>query len=400
VGPDLTDWLVFPSTRSWLASHPVLNFDHLDYEAATWLEKRVKPGDRVLVNFPEENNFSILYESTLTGITGARCVGHALPLEDEKIGTTPFRRSPAAQLFWETRRVEPLRQLQVDWLFVRGDNLEKAPDLPGTTLVHQFKDGERKRFVYQVQKEELPTLLSEPQSDEKPVEVRVSSSTDLVRGGNVYYLHFESSTEAGRLFQGTAHLSTVRQSDGLVSSASENLKLNLSAQADERGRLHFQIPFMAPYDEGEYQLKVTYFPGSNTPPLAFPDIEFRSNFNRALRDVELVEVNVTAPPLAGKGPWPPRTLLKVSAKLVLPPDLPEPRTLLACWAFYSEEREEFDLLPAINMREVTLQEALTELPLVTPRKEGRYRLSLYLSGGQGQLVRVLGPTVTIMSEPK
>jgi hypothetical protein len=97
-------------------------------------------------------------------------------------------------------------------------------------------------------------------------------------------------------------------------------------------------------------------------------------------------------------PWSTRRMLKPKVRLNLPKDLPRPREVLAGWAFYSEERGEFDLLPGNNLRQVELTEELDELPMVTPAKAGVYRLSLYLSSGQGHLTRVLFKTVEIGEE--
>ena len=93
---------------------------------------------------------------------------------------------------------------------------------------------------------------------------------------------------------------------------------------------------------------------------------------------------------------PQRTLLDNKVKLELPEDLPFPRQVLAGWAFYSVEKDKFDLPPGFNLKEVTLTENLSELPLVTPKTPGKYRLSLYLSSGQGHLVRVLGRDVEVL----
>ena len=385
-------WLVFPSTQQWLESHPVLRFDYLDYQAAEWLQERVMPGDRLLVNFAEENNFSILYESTLTGITGARCVGHALPLEDEKIGTTPFRRSPASQLFWQTERPEPLAQLQVDWLFVHADRYSETPKFPGARLVQRFRQGERERLIYRVNQEQLPKLSTEAEPSGKPFPAHLSNVAGAMRGGQVYPLTLRADISPDTAVNGTIILSTIRSSDGLVSSPSENLQLRVKTQSDAEGRLQVKLPFVAPYDEGEYTLEAAFFADTDSPALEIEPALFMSEFTTLLKESKLTELHF---PGEASGTLPPRTLILPSARLVLPQNLPQPRTVLACWAFYSTERKEFDLAPSVNMKRIELRPEFNSLPAVTPERPGTYRLSLYLSAGQGHLVRLTGEQVTI-----
>lgn len=395
VGWNLHNWLIFPATKEWLEAHKVLRFDRLDFEAANWLKERVSAGDRVLVNFGDENNFSILYESTLTGITGARCVGHALPLEDEKIGTTPFRKSPAAQLFWQTHRVEPLAQLQVDWIFFLADGIvdEKAPEFPGARLVKRFREGTQERLIYEVIEEELPKLALPATEPSGMFETKVGVPNLFMRGGSIYPVTVVAKAPAGTKFQGTVVLSTVRVRDGLISTPSENLQLQVEGTADARGRLKLEVPFVAPYDEGEYTLKVEFLPAEGSAGLNPCAGSILSKFATSLEWVELAEVEFSEPL---QGPLPTRTLISPVAHLRLPSELPEPREVLACWAFYSVERREFDLQPAINLRRVKLSETLRDLPAVTPERPGKYRMSLYLSAGQGHLQRVLGGEVEVV----
>lgn len=395
VGWNLKNWLIFPSTAEWLESHKVLNFDRLDFEAANWLREQVSPGDRLLVNFEDENNFSILYESTLTGVTGARCVGHALPLEEEKIGTTPFRKSPAAQLFWKTGRAEPLAQLQVDWLFVRAESgpNEKPPQYPAAKLVKRFREGKEERLVYRVVKEELPVLNQTAQEPLESFPTKLSIPQTSMRGGCIYPIVVVAEAKPGARLQGTVILSTVRASDGLISTASENLQLSVEAVAGEDGRAEFEVPFVAPYDEGEYTLKVDFRPDEGTPGLAPASQSIYSNFAQLLESTKLHQVEFSE---RFEGMLPTRTLIYPVAHLKLHWNLPYPRDVLACWAFYSLERKEFDLQPAINFQRVDISETLVTLPAVTPERPGTYRLSLYLSSGQGHLLRVLGKEVEIV----
>jgi hypothetical protein len=391
-------WLLFPNTQAWLAKHQVLDFDPLDYQAAQWLAGQVKPGDRLLTNFRQENNFSILYESTLTGLTGARCVGHALPLEDEKIGTTPFRRAPAAVAFWETLRPDPLSQLKANWVFYRNDQGEELPPLPGAKLVHRVQEGERLRLVYQIDRSLLPDV-SIPDTSAPPAGSTVQALTAelqgqpaSLRGGRLseLALDLDKSTASGVL-----ELSTVRRSDGLISSPSENLRWRLRAGEDKA----IPVPFVPPYDQGRYDLKAKWYPDPNTPPVNIADAEIEVDF---VKLVEAITIAYVAYPEGGWGAmktWPTRALITPETGLRLPSPWPSSDDVLACWAFYSEERREFDLLPGVNLQRILLSEQPLRLPLITPERPGTYRLSLYLSAGQGHLTRLPAGQVIVSDAP-
>jgi hypothetical protein len=397
VGPDLRGWLIFPSTQTWLTGHQIFDFNRLDYEAATWLEERVKPGDRLLVNFREENNFSILYESTLTGISGARCVGHALPLEDEKIGTTPFRRSPAAQVFWATQRPEPLAQLRVDWIFYKTTVDAEPPIFPGATLLKKFKHGDQIRQIYSVDQQTLPDLPVESKPSEE-LPANLSRVDKTMRGGHIYPVSIKSYLEAERSVEGVLEFSTIRASDGLVSAPSENLLLKIDKLAGPDGEFEVEVPFVAPHDEGGYQLHTQFYPATSSPGLKMEPVAFRSSFSELLGQIAIESVEFDSVEWGASEPWGPRQMLQPKVRLKVPEDLPSPRDVLAGWAFYSEERNEFDLLPGNNLRRVVLNEDFDGVPIVTPSKSGRYRLSLYLSSGQGHLTRVVYKDVTIAGE--
>jgi len=218
-----------------------------------------------------------------------------------------------------------------------------------------------------------------------------------MRGGRVYNFNLTAQSEPEESFRGTVVLSTLRTSDGLLSSPAENLQLAIDQKADERGTLNIALPFIAPYDEGEYQLQVAYNPEDQSPGLAIGETTFRSEFSSGLAEIKLDAITFpnNADPKALRLPL--RQLLKPKAVLEIPSDLPHPRDVLACWSFYSLERKEFDLPPQVNLERVLLQSDFAELPLVTPERPGQYRLSLYVSPGQGQMTRILGPMVEIVS---
>lgn len=391
-GP-LTGWLVFPSTETWLQKHQVLGFGPLDYKAASWLARQAQPGDRLLANFAQENNFSILFESTLTGLAGVRCVGHALPLEDEKIGTTPFRRAPAAVAFWSTLRGDPLSQLQVDWLYYRDDHGKELPPLPGAQLMHRVQEGEQLRLIYKISRSGLPNVIRPEASPASgpPLQARFEGAPPVLRGGTMGNLILKS-TQSARGVSGVLELSTVRKSDGLVSSPSENLRWRLSG--GPKGEWP-EVPFVPPYDDGVYTLKGEWFPDKGSPALEIAGYPLDVNFTRLVEEVKIRRA-VFEPDQWGDGKsFPPRVLLTARTTLDLPSNWVAEDEVLACWAFYSPERKEFDTLPGTRLQRVRLSRQPLELSTITPERPGVYRLALYLSARQGHLTRVPLGMVTI-----
>lgn len=156
----LSEGWIPPSAAEWVPRHRVLDFTEADVKLASELAARVKAGDRLLSNFRHQGNYDILFESTLTGLTGVKCVGHALPRDDEKIGTTPFAMGPLATAFWSTGDPVYLRLLKVDWLYYRGrdDSLDPT-GIEGLTLVAQ--EGRSSLFKVELPELEVPTPIEQ-----------------------------------------------------------------------------------------------------------------------------------------------------------------------------------------------------------------------------------------------
>ncbi len=409
LGKSPSAWLLFPSTETWVRSHPVLDFEELDWKAAEWLSKQVQPGDRLLSNFPAENNFSILYESTFTGVSGARSVGHALPLDDEKIGTTPFRRSPAAVLFWETQRPEPLAQLQADWLLFRTDTGEEPGAFPGTSLARRFEQGRKKRLLYRIDQSRLvqPVTIEAAEDGEsrkraegfrlgtRVVGGAQQQSAPRLRGGHLQTLLLTIDEPSSPRVEGTLRLATTREKDGLQSPESEVLSLVLDEDTPSGVPLELEIPFVPPYDEGTYVLQADWIGSGDDEVLTLEPFRFECAFASLLEEITLADLEIQT--TAGRK-LSPRTLLETRLRLELPDDLPRPREVLGCWAFYDLEREQFDLLPGVNLMRFELGEEIVGPALLTPERPGLYRLALYLSADQGQLTRIPAGQVEIVTE--
>lgn len=169
-----------PETRDWLARHPLLDFHPSDWEMAEWLRAQVQPGQRMLSDFDDSSPIGILRESTMSGLSGIKSVGHALPLDEEAIGTPPFHMAPPARAFWATLDPDLLRGLRLDWIYSRAapgtsalhDSLR---GVPGLSLVRRFHDPHGgNRFLYRV---ESPHLHAGPTSPERSALEVVSLET-------------------------------------------------------------------------------------------------------------------------------------------------------------------------------------------------------------------------------
>lgn len=381
-----TELIFFPSTSHWLDSHPVLDFETIDWKAALYLEAHARPGDRLLTNFSEENNLNILFESTLTGVSGVRCTGHALPLDDEKIGTTPFHRAASAQLFWTSFKAEQLRQLSVDWIYFRPDEaLSELPPIEGVELVHTETEGASRRLIYRVTLEPMRFLDSAPETERPTPNGSFGLTLEVPR----------DRTPSGTPLSMKATLSgpnplpersflelRARRPEGLDPPFFDRIVV----AADSLGEM--PLTFVTPQGEGAFEVDARLVTDAQAQEFKnFSPLPIEVGLDPLVEQIQLKSIDLPATLKA-------RSLYHPKVELTLPSGLKAVPEVLACWAFYKPGEERFDLLPGINLRTVRLNSNI-QLPLVTPREPGRWRLSLYLSLRQGHLERVLGPEVTV-----
>ncbi len=286
-------WLL-PETRAWLARHTVLDFHPADWEVARWLEKRVEPGQRMLMNFREENNFSILYESTFSGLSGVRSVGHALPLDDEPVGTTPFHMAPPARAFWTTLDPSLLRGLRVDWLFLRQDPGEeelsaRLAGLPGLSLVHRTRGGSGGgRWLYRV---DLPPLRVGPLvSEVSPLrleEIRLPGNLRNGRGARARVVLRHGGTESLSLREGVLFYETVRQETGKRTAEVERVLQPLDLDLAPGEVRTLEVPFVAPHEDGTYALEFFLGDFRKVQKLAGKACRFAMDFRPRMRALQV-----------------------------------------------------------------------------------------------------------------
>ena len=145
--PGPKSWLIWPpSSTAWLSLQGDPEFRPKDVEMAARLRALSRPNDRILVDSDQENHKTLVYESTLTGLSGVRCVGHSFPLDEEEIGLPPFRQSPATGGFWHRPNLATLQQLEVQWVLRRV-----PPHTPPFTALPPpliFRDAGLERQLY------------------------------------------------------------------------------------------------------------------------------------------------------------------------------------------------------------------------------------------------------------
>jgi len=186
--PGPKSWLLLlPTGLQWLELQGDPDFRRADFEAAMALRKASSPRDRVLVDSDLENHKTLVYESTLTALSGVRCVGHSFPLDEEEIGLPPYRHSPAAAGFWRNYNLEALRQLKVQWVLRRVP--PGTPPLSGLPAPRIFSDAVQERQLYDARglsQDGWNYALQTP----KKSQITVTGATS-VRPGRVYPARLE-----------------------------------------------------------------------------------------------------------------------------------------------------------------------------------------------------------------
>lgn len=162
-------------TNDWLRLHSgYLGVTPTDTVMARTLLGHIRPGDRVLVNFPEHAIDAIMLESTLGGITSSRFVGHSLPLEGEAVGTPPYHMAAPARAFWGSLSPLLLRQLGVQWLYLRPGPevnpqvLAGLSRVPGLKLEAQHGDATGRYRLYRF---DQPAMSLALRSEQFPLEI-------------------------------------------------------------------------------------------------------------------------------------------------------------------------------------------------------------------------------------
>lgn len=396
-GDPLRGAILLPDTRDWLKRHAVLDFSPADWEMARWLEERVQPGDRILSNFDEENNFSILYESTLSGLSGARSVGHALPLDDEAIGTTPYHMAPPARAFWTTLDPALLRGLGVNWLLLKVEpgSEDLSQRLPqGLALTHQTTDPTgRKRLLYRV---DVPPLKAGAVAEApSPLEVVAFDLPERMRNGRGYPARLTvRAAEAFRSQDGVLFYETVRRKTNKGTAPVERILQPLDLDLAKGETRTLDVVFVAPHEDGIYDVRFFAGDGQEVRPLGGAPLAVDMAFRPRLSALRLKSLEPVEPPRAGRltrfravlenpGATPVNASDRLSASVASKrPDGSTVRTPGQSMMPLALD------LPAGGAQEV-------EVMALLPEEAGSYRLDLGLAPAEGGLSVLEGPIVEV-----
>ncbi len=388
-------------TRAWLARHTVLDFHPADWEVARWLEKRVEPGQRMLMNFREENNFSILHESTFSGLSGVRSVGHALPLDDEPVGTTPYHMAPPARAFWTFLEPGLLRGLGVDWLFVRQDPgaEDLAARLEGTrglVRAHQAEDAfSGSRVLFRV---DLPPLrVGQVTSELSPVHLEGLRLPENLRNGRGYRAQVvlrNGGEERVRLPDGVLFYETVRRQTAKRTAEVERILQPLALDLAPGETRSLEIPFVAPHEDGSYDLEFFLGDARSVRRLAGPSRSFTVDFRPRLRALRIRSCESLEALLPGR-------LVRLRFGLENPLD----RDLLAGDDLLAAVVPVRPQDPPPSLAEAPLSPVRLEVPargradlevfVRTPWQPGPWRMDLVLAPAEGGSAFLSGPGLEV-----
>ncbi len=391
----------FPSTPDWLRLHRVLDFEMVDWKAASWLEQRSGRGERLLTNFSQENNFSILFESTLTGVSGVRCVGHSLPLNDEPIGTTPYHMSAPAVAYWATLDPMILQELQVDWVYYRP-TVERL-DLrgaPGLKLAHleEGEDGDYRLIYKVVRSKDRSTLCryySESYNWDSVIEkgrAELEGIPQYVRGGIFYSaviklpvreLSSLRNIEDGGVYYFLEYKNLL---SGMVSSKVDRLVQHWEGKICTDKQVLLPLYVVPPREEGDYEVSLWMGDSEGAAMLRWDVGRLKVAFHKVLDSLEPDSAQLV-------GKVKPGNLVKINFGLQGPVRcFVGEHKLLATVAAWDLKRRRYYLLPGSSMSEVKLQVSSDGVwsgivPVLLPGSPGSYRLDLFLSPLQGKVFR-------------
>ena len=155
--PSLRDGFLMPTTQEWLAYHPVLGMAETDITAGLKLADMIDKEEKFLMTRRAGSAADMLAESAFVGLTGAQTVGHAFPLQYERLGTPPFRQSAEAIAFWASGDSELLRNGSLDWLYVKEvDGRPSYSETKGLREVIRETDDSGDRVAYRISLEPFP----------------------------------------------------------------------------------------------------------------------------------------------------------------------------------------------------------------------------------------------------
>lgn len=103
------------STRRYLENQPGFEFTPGTYQACQWLAEHVPPGQTLLSDHSLAAKPDMLAEAAFLCCSRMVAAGHAFPIEQDPVGTQPYRTQPWYRAFW----AQPCREMVpegIDWV--------------------------------------------------------------------------------------------------------------------------------------------------------------------------------------------------------------------------------------------------------------------------------------------
>lgn len=284
---------IYLGGQHYLTSQPQFFLEQDDLMACQWLQKQAQPGQKILINLPEEAWPNIHFGATLCSLTGLFPVGHRRLFADDLVGQWPYRLRADIRAFWQSGDLRLLERTPVDWLYLR-DQPEFYPfpaDLAGMG-VEWTPLGSRRLGRVQAPWRSWPW-----QTRAQPMQVRAGLETPGSWQGS-------SCRQVQLTLENLGDQPLLPSQGRLLLEIGDDpddwLLLPLQRRLEAKGSSHQIIPLAVPHRDGLYPCRFAWVDSLGAHPLQ-GEHEIRVDFLECLARMQLVEQEVfPAQPRAGQ----------------------------------------------------------------------------------------------------
>jgi hypothetical protein len=369
--PSVAQGFLLPSTRTWMAYHPVLGMMEADVTAGMKLAPRVGKGEAFLMSRRADSPDQLLHESAFVGLFGAQTVGHAFPLQTSRVGTKPFRKSAPAVAFWATGDPDLLRNWDLKWLFVkRNAEVPEIAEVEGLKPVTQEKAESGDRVVYEVALEPFP----EPELTDEPdptIQLEAVEALDYFGTEEYRRLTFQGEALPGMLLTYRFYDPTTDEPVTYEEGFTQTLK---------PGWFHF----VSPHNHGSYVVKL--FAGTDAQQRLVGQFTCATEQLKAFQDLQVRWVNPGVPLYGG-------VIQNVELDLHNPTDVHlKMKGLFGLTGVVAGQLAPRDF-QALDVEVAPGESKVMEVNVVPPRAGGSWPFELVLSPKDGLRYFTLEPRV-------
>ena len=390
---------IYSGAYDFVTSQPQFFCRQDDWVALQRLKRLSHPGDRVLVNSPDELWPNINFGSTLACFTGLYPVGNRKPLESDVGGQWPFRLRADTRAFWSWGDLRLLELNPVQWLYWRPDEAFYLSVLPRQIAGVDWKAVGSRRLgrVGRIWPAWKMNLEAPPLDLEARLEI-----PEGLRSASVYRVTVHLTN------RGSVPLSEGRLLLKIGSDPEDWQLLPIATGLRAGQECTRQIPLAAPYLEGNVPVHFAWVDSQGVHSLG-GEQSLTLNFVERLAAMQLLSVTPAQPLRAGR--WVHLTSRWRSSRLGQEPDL-SLRVALAALKEVSDEEPlrplipgtqpgQAALLPNTSQQKVRLRATSRsdewELTawLRLPDAPGRYRIDWFLSPGYACGIRLRGQSLEV-----